>query len=164
MIFSPKIKELGFLLIKKPNAQALLQGSPQFPGIKGTVNFYQTKSGVVVAASVNGLPTSIKPCQNKVFGFHIHAGSACTGNKEDPFADSGMHFNPGKCEHPHHAGDLPPLFENNGSALTTVLTNRFTVAEVLGHAVIVHGSPDDFTTQPSGNSGKKIACGIIREI
>ena len=68
----------------------------------------------------------------------------------------------GGCEHPNHAGDLPPLFGNNGFALSLFLTNRFTVDEVIGRTIIIHDHPDDFTTQPSGNSGTKIACGVIR--
>ena len=44
----------------------------------------------------------------------------------------------------------------------TFLTNRFRVEEILGKTVIIHDSPDDFTSQPAGNAGKKIACGMIR--
>jgi len=59
---------------------------------------------------------------------------------------------------------MPPLFGNNGRAVSIFLTNRFSIEEVIGKAVIIHGSPDDFTTQPSGNAGEKIACGIIRPV
>lgn len=83
---------------------------------------------------------------------------------DDPLADAMAHYDPGSCEHPHHAGDLPPLFGNNGFALCAFLTNRFSVDEVVGRTVIIHDRPDDFTTQPSGNSGMKIACGVIRRI
>ena len=65
--------------------------------------------------------------------------------------------------HPFHSGDLPSLLENNGYAYMTVLTNRFKIADIIGKVVIIHDSPDDFTSQPSGNSGMKIACGIIRK-
>jgi len=141
---------------------AKLSGSSDFPDINGIVYLYQTKKGVILAARVTGLPNEPGPCNSNVFGFHIHEGTACTGNAEDPFANTGMHYNPGNCDHPHHAGDLPPLFGNNGFALMSVLTNRFTVAEVIGRTVVLHRSPDDFTTQPAGKSGPKIACGIIR--
>jgi Cu-Zn family superoxide dismutase len=93
---------------------------------------------------------------------HIHEGGSCTGNAADPFADAGSHYNPEGCEHPAHAGDLPPLFSNRGTAWGAVLTDRFSVGEISGKTVIIHLNPDDFTTQPAGNSGAKIACGVIR--
>ena len=82
---------------------------------------------------------------------------------DEAFADAMSHYNPMGCEHPYHAGDLPPLFGSNGSALLLFLTDRFSVKEVIGKTVIIHDRPDDFTTQPSGNSGTKIACGVIRK-
>lgn len=82
----------------------------------------------------------------------------------DPFADAMSHYNPNGCGHPNHAGDLPLLFGNNGFALSLFLTNRFYIDEVIGRTVILHDHPDDFTTQPAGNSGTKIACGVIRRI
>lgn len=147
----------------QPQAAASIAGSKQYPGISGDVRFYQTRAGVIVLAEINGLPRSDRPCQ-KVFGFHIHEGTSCDGAMDDPFADAMSHYNPGNCGHPYHAGDLPPLFGNNGFALSLFLTNRFSVNEVIGRAVIIHSGPDDFTTQPSGNSGTKIACGIIRKM
>lgn len=159
---SSQFGDLGCLLNHRPDAQAFLQGSPDFPQIRGVVNFYRVSCGVVVAASVCGLPFGAAPCGSRIFGFHIHEGSSCTGNASDPFADAGAHYNPANCLHPYHAGDLPPLFGNNGYALMTVLTNRFTISEIVGRTVIVHDSPDDFTTQPAGNSGARIACGVIR--
>ncbi|MBP3600475.1 MAG: superoxide dismutase family protein [Clostridia bacterium] len=56
---------------------------------------------------------------------------------------------------------MPPLFEVNGRAFSVFLTDRFSVPQILGKTVIIHALPDDFTTQPSGNAGEKIACGII---
>ncbi len=90
------------------------------------------------------------------------SGTSCTGNAEDEFANALTHYNPNHCPHPSHAGDLPPLFENNGYTYMSFLTNQFRVRDILGKVVIIHDSPDDFTSQPSGNSGKKIACGKIR--
>ena len=112
-------------------------------------------------ADIFGLPVSAEPCQSNVFAFHIHGGSSCSGNETDPFANAGTHYNPKGCPHPHHAGDLPPLFGVGNRAFLAVLTDRFTVNEVVGKTVIIHDRPDDFTTQPSGNAGNKIACGII---
>ena len=65
------------------------------------------------------------------------------------------------CPHPFHAGDFPPLLENNGYAYSKFLTNKFKISEIIGKVIIIHDLPDDFTTQPSGNSGTKIACGVI---
>ncbi len=88
-------------------------------------------------------------------------GTSCTGNNEDEFADAKMHFNPSKCPHPFHIGDLPPLIENNGYAYMSVLINKFKIKDIIGKVLIIHDMPDDFFTQPSGNSGTKIACGIL---
>lgn len=146
----------------RPQAQADIAGSESYPGISGTVRFYQTGKGVIVLAEVSGLPQSGSPCQERIFGFHIHKGTDCGGSMDDPFSDAMSHYDPGGCEHPHHAGDLPSLFGNKGFALLLVLTDRFGVDEIIGKTVIIHDRPDDFTTQPSGNSGTKIACGVIR--
>ena len=137
-----------------PAAVAKLSGGKENPCIRGTVKFYQRPSGVLVVAEVSGLPGN----STGFHGFHIHEGAAC-GGKE--FADSGSHFNPTKTSHPMHAGDLPPLLARNGRAYLAVLTDRFSISDIIGRTVIVHSDPDDFHTQPSGNSGKKIACGVI---
>ncbi|MBR5228089.1 MAG: superoxide dismutase family protein [Clostridia bacterium] len=145
------------------NAKATIKGSSKFPNIKGIVYFKETSNGVIVTAKIYNLPAGSSHCDSRIFGFHIHQGTSCTGNVEDPFKDALTHFNPLKCKHPHHAGDLPPLFENNGYAYISFLTNRFKIKDIIGKAVIIHSNPDDFTTDPSGNSGVKIACGLIEE-
>lgn len=152
---------LGAILQKAPHAQARVRGSQAYPRIRGRVDFYQTDLGVIVLAEVDGLPLGSEACNSPVFGFHIHGGSKCLGNAEDPFAEAGTHYNPKNCPHPYHAGDLPPLFGNNGYALQVFLSNRFTVEEIVGKTIIIHSKPDDFTTQPSGDAGDKIACGEI---
>ena len=149
---------------KRPAAMAAIKGSPMYPNIYGTVNFYQTKLGVIVSTEVWGLPFERGMCKENVFAYHIHAGKTCTGNALDPFANVGSHFNPHRCQHPQHAGDLPPLFGNKGYALSAVLTDRFTVDSIIGNTIIIHRMPDDFKTQPSGNAGEKIACGVIKRI
>lgn len=146
----------------KKSAAARIHGSCDYKNIKGTVLFRQGKCGTIVTAEIWGLPNSCEECKNNIFAFHIHSGSECSGNKTDPFANAGMHYNPNDCDHPNHAGDLPPLFANNGYAYLSTVINRFTVDEIIGKTVIIHQMPDDFTTQPSGNSGKKIACGEIK--
>ena len=150
---------------RRPDAVATLSGSDEYPGLHGLVSFCQTDMGVIVTSEVWGLPNlGDQGCIYPVFAMHIHSGASCSGNTEDPFFNAGTHYNPLGCQHPAHAGDLPPLFSNNGLAWTSVLTSRFTVSSVLGKALVIHSQPDDFTTQPSGNSGKKIACGIIKSI
>lgn len=150
------------ILKSKPQAQAAVSGGAEYPDISGIVRFYQTDMGTAVFADITGLPGSKDYCRDPIFAFHIHEGMSCSGTPEDPFSASMTHYNPGNCEHPYHAGDMPPLFGNTGTALSVFLTDRFSVDEIIGRTVIIHDKPDDFTTQPSGNSGKKIACGIIR--
>lgn len=83
------------------------------------------------------------------------------GNSEDAFADTKGHYSIDNCMHPYHTGDMPPLFGNQGYAFSIFLSDRFNVYDILGRTVVIHLHPDDFHTQPSGNSGMKIACGII---
>ena len=150
------------VLNKYPQAYTNLVGDSNHPNLSGTVKFFQTNYGVIIITQVMGLPSSENMCNQPIFGFHIHEGNSCTGNQEDQFADAGMHYNPNNCLHPYHAGDLPPLFSNNQMAFSINLLNRFTVNEIIGKTIIIHAQPDDFTTQPSGNIGNKIACGEIK--
>ncbi|MDO4862911.1 MAG: superoxide dismutase family protein [Ruminococcus sp.] len=154
----------NILIQRQPQAAAVVTGSSKYPDISGTVRFYAMNGGTLVYADVSGLPYAGNRCSQEVFGFHIHDGESCTGNASDPFADAGSHLGADSCAHPFHMGDMPPLFGSDGRALSVFLTNRFTPEDVIGKAVIIHGSPDDFTTQPSGNAGEKIACGIIRPV
>lgn len=140
-----------------PAARAIMRGT----GIRGTVDFYQTQPGVLVVTEMYGLPHGVGGCSGRFFALHIHQGGSCTGNAEDPFADAKGHYNPFDCEHPAHAGDLPPLLGNNGYAWSAVLTGRFGVSNIIGHTVILHEHADDFTSQPAGHAGNKIACGVI---
>lgn len=143
-------------------AKAIVKGGKLYPNIKGIVYFKETQEGVLVTAKIDHLPQSENTCTGKFFGFHIHEGSSCTGNDKDEFADVKSHYNPNNCPHPFHKGDLPPLLEKNGYAYLSFLTNKFRIHDIIGRAIIIHDMPDDFTTQPSGNSGTKIACGIIK--
>lgn len=148
----------------KPNSAADISGGENYPGIRGRVIFRQQKNGVLVTADIYGLPTGETGCDSGVFGFHIHEGEDCGSNGQEPFSNTKGHYNPGDCPHPYHAGDLPPLFENDGYAYMSFLTNRFTVTEIIGRTVVIHLKPDDFHSQPSGNSGEKIACGVIKAL
>ncbi len=146
---------------RRANAVAFINGSPDFTKIKGRVLFYQLKNGVIVRTEISGLPKGKGRCDSPIFAFHIHGGEECSGDDADYFANADGHFNPGNCPHPYHSGDLPPLFGVDGKAFSAFLTDRFMVKNVLGKAIIVHSKADDFTSQPAGNSGEKIACGII---
>ena len=137
------------------NAKATIKGGKKYPEINGNVYFKQTKNGVIVTAEINNLPTSNNVCEPRICGFHIHKGTSCTGDDTDEFKDALTHYNPNNCKHPNHAGDLPVLFENNGYAYMSFLTNRFKVNDVIGKVVIIHSKPDDFRTDPSGNSRRK---------
>lgn len=149
--------QLFFLLARQPDAIAELHGAGQYKAMGGRVFFYQADDGTVVIASIQGLPRT----KSGIFAMHIHNGESCTGSEENPFADADGHYNPEGAPHPEHRGDLPPLFDNQGKAWSAVFTDRFTVQEVLGKTVIIHLSPDNFTTQPSGAAGEMIACGRI---
>ena len=161
MIGNSLFWSLGRLLQHHPQGWAVVKGSAKYPNISGIVRFYETAFGVLVATELTGLPVAGGPCQNSIFAFHIHEGGSCTGNESDPFFDVGSHYNPQSCPHPYHEGDLVPLFGAGGYAFSVFLTDRFQVREVIGRTVIVHHSFDDFTSQPAGNAGEKIACGEI---
>ena len=145
------------------DAIAYIKGGKKYPKIRGTVTFKEVKEGVMVTAKIYNLPQAENKCNGRFFGFHIHEGTSCTGNSDDEFANAKSHLNPTNCPHPFHMGDLPPLIENNGYSYMSVLINKFKIKDILGKVIIIHDMPDDFTTQPSGNSGTKIACGKIEK-
>ena len=152
----------GHLLSRPPQAIARLAGDAAHPGLLGIVKFYQLEQGVLLSANFSGLPMETTNCPKRVFGLHIHEKGDCSGNATDPFANTGSHYNPSGCPHPAHAGDLPPLIANGSTAWFAFYTEHFSIREVLGRAVVIHENRDDFTTQPAGDSGKKIGCGTIR--
>lgn len=138
----------------RPEAIARIAGSEAAPCLYGTVKLYQMGKNILVVADVGGLPCS----ETGIFAMHIHLGNNCGG---EAFENTGSHYNPDGAEHPNHAGDLPPLFSCGGKAFLAVLTDRFCMQEVLGRTVVIHSRPDDFHSQPAGNAGEKIACGVI---
>ncbi len=146
---------LDILEDERPVAYAELTGSDSYPDIRGRVDFYQDAGRVLVSAYFTGLPQT----ETNIFGFHIHDGVSCGATAD--FPESGQHYNPGGLPHPRHPGDLPPIFGADGVGLSVFYTNRFIISEVLGKVIILHSAPDDFSTQPSGNAGEKIACGKI---
>ena len=146
---------------KRPYAISRIKENNNNPRINGIAYFYKVRSGVLVSIQINGLPLSDDICKKPVFAVHIHSGNSCTGNNTDPFADALTHYNPNNCAHPYHVRDLPPIFGANGIGLSIFLTDGFSAEEIIGNTIIIHSAPDDFTSQPSGNSGTKIACGVI---
>jgi Cu-Zn family superoxide dismutase len=131
----------------------------------GVATFTGLSDGVRILLEVRGLPPGLK-------AVHIHEKGRC-----DPpaFASAGDHFNPGKKQHGlqnpagPHAGDLPNIqIDGDGNGRLETMTERMTLSSgptsILdddGSALVVHGAPDDFKTDPTGNSGARIACGII---
>ncbi len=139
----------------RPDAVAYVKGGADAPNISGQVQFYQEPKSVLVVADVAGLPQN---SETGFFGFHIHEGNGCSGAG---FSQTGSHYNPNGADHPGHAGDLPPLMMQQGRAHLSVRTDRFRVQDIIGRTVVIHDNPDDFHTQPAGNAGTKIACGLI---
>jgi len=119
--------------------------------------------------AMTGTVTGLKP--RSVHGFHIHQKGDCSSAD---FKSAGDHFNPTTQMHgnpatsPHHLGDVPNLqADAEGKASVNTLIDGVTLGDrgpddLVGRAVVVHADADDYTTQPSGNSGDRIACGVIR--
>ena len=152
---TPRLTFSQLLENNRPQAVAWVQGGTQAPRLSGLVKFYNTPyGGILVEAEIFGLPNS-----SNFYGMHIHENGDCS----DHFARTGDHYNPGGQPHPEHAGDLLPLLGNQGYAWSAFYDKRFQIRDILGRSIIIHAMPDDFATQPSGNSGAKIGCGVIRE-
>lgn len=135
-------------------AEACIQGEGK---LRGSVKFTRHRRGTLVEAEITGLPES----ESGFFAMHIHEGGSCC---DMGFPDTGGHYNPGGAAHPAHAGDLPPLLSCGGYGYTAVLTDRFRVADIVGKTVVIHSGPDDFRSQPAGDAGRKIGCGLIKRI
>lgn len=159
-----------------PAAVAQIQGNADHPHLFGIVSFYNTPfGGVLVSAEVYGLPdkqADMMPVGDNVlknvpassgmhssyfFGMHIHENGDCTL----PFDKTGSHYNPTNAQHPEHAGDMPPLLSSNGYAWMSFYTGRLRLEDIIGRSVVIHAMRDDFTSQPAGDSGEKIGCGVI---
>ena len=128
----------------------------------GTVTFTPNGDRVRVVAQVSGLTSG-------AHGFHVHEKGDCSA----PDATSaGGHFNPGGQPHgnpaagAHHAGDMPMLVADaSGNATLDVTLSTIALGSgengIVGRSVVVHKDPDDFKSQPAGNSGARVACGVI---
>jgi Cu-Zn family superoxide dismutase len=129
----------------------------------GSATFTETSIGLLVTGSLTGVGSG-------THAIHVHQTGQCTPT----FAAAGGHHNPRNKRHGfrspdgHHAGDLPNLHVPQGGTLTFDLTLpdvRLRGSEGLleddGSALVVHAAADDYTTDPAGNSGDRIACGVI---
>jgi Cu-Zn family superoxide dismutase len=147
-------------------ACAKIKGGPLAPKLEGIVFFEDTDNGVWVTVDVCGLP-KYQPGKGDSqpigpHGFHLHEKGDCEMDDGEPFMSAGGHFNPSKQPHGNHAGDFPVLFSNHGVAMMSFFTDKFCVKDIIGKSVIIHQNPDDYRTQPAGNSGKRLACGIVK--
>ena len=147
---------------KKQSATAILAPT-KGNSVSGTVNFTQKGDVVLVEAKVNGL----KP--NGSNGIHIHEKGNCTAADA---SSAGGHFNPSSSQHggpggaTRHGGDLGNLTADaTGYAQMSIQVSGISLGtepnSISGRAVIVHAGADDLKTQPSGNSGARVACGLI---
>jgi Cu-Zn family superoxide dismutase len=131
--------------------------------VSGTVRFAQSSAGVLVSGEVRGL----KP--GAVHGFHVHEKGDCSSPDG---MSTGGHFNPEGKPHgehgrgAHHAGDLQSLkADANGAAAFSFESRTISIGsgatDIVGKGLIVHRDPDDYTTQPTGNSGPRLACAVV---
>lgn len=130
-----------------------------------------TLAGEGSAVSIRGDITGLAP--GKEHGFHVHEFGECS---LPDFKSAGEHFNPTKDPHggpksaARHLGDIPNIrADDSGRATFEITVEGVTLVdkdgaptEILGKALVVHAMPDDYNTQPSGGSGDRIACGVIR--
>jgi Cu-Zn family superoxide dismutase len=131
----------------------------------GSAALMQTPAGVLIKLSVKGLPAG-------EHAFHVHGVGKC----EPPFTSAGGHFNPGGKKHGimaadgHHAGDLTNLhIPANGELVVEVLNAAVTLEKgkanslfgPQGTSLIIHAGKDDYKTDPTGEAGGRIACGVV---
>ncbi len=133
--------------------------------VSGEVHFEQRPDGVLVRAVVNGL------APGSVHGFHVHEKGDCSSGDG---MSAGGHFNPEGVPHGyyqaavHHAGDMPNLqADTQGQARMIFELKGVRLASgpdgLIGKGVIVHSEPDDYVSQPTGNAGGRLACGVIAQ-
>jgi superoxide dismutase, Cu-Zn family len=147
-----------------PRAEAKLEARSGST-VSGTVSFVQVADKLRIEAKVSGLT----PGEH---GFHVHESGDCSA----PDASSAKgHFNPAAKSHGHHggaerhAGDMPNLIADaSGNASYKdelgMLSLGNDPAGIVGRSVVIHADPDDYKSQPAGNSGKRIACGTIKAL
>lgn len=131
----------------------------------GSVTVNEDRGGVVINVNGVAMPAG-------VHGIHLHETGLCEGPK---FESAGKHWNPGMKQHGRdnpagaHAGDLANLtIAADGSANVSIPVagaklagGEMMLADADGTALVVHASPDDYRTDPTGNSGDRIACAVL---
>ncbi len=158
---TPRLNFMKLFYNNRPRAYAQIEGGGSYPQISGAVNFYSVPGGgVLIEAEIFGLPDSGRPGIPAFYAFHIHENGDCT----DSFANTGGHYNPYQMPHPMHAGDMPPLLSNEGYAWLAFYDQGIELYDLVGKSVLIHRNADDFTSQPAGNAGDKIGCGVIRYV
>jgi Cu-Zn family superoxide dismutase len=148
-----------------PPANAVAQLAPtQGHTASGNLTLAAEGDSVRLTGSLQGLPP------NGEFGFHIHEKGDCSAADA---SSAGEHFNPANAQHGnprgemHHAGDmLNTKSDAQGSAQVDAVASRVSLDpgqpnSVRGKAIVLHENADDYATQPAGNAGARIACGVI---
>jgi Cu-Zn family superoxide dismutase len=149
-----------------PTAHAMLTGASGTT-VNGDLKLARTTDGVLVNGDIYGLYPSSK------HGFHVHEKGDCSATDASSAGgifnpDGKTHGNPGSGE--HQLGDLPNLVSDaKGMAEASTTIVGATLGDggphdIMGKAIVVDGKPDDYKTQPAGNSGERIACGVIAAI
>lgn len=136
--------------------------------VVGDAVLEETAAGVRVTITVDGLPAG-------EHGVHVHTTGRCEVSADGAFTSAGGHFNPDGRQHGlenpagPHAGDLPNMSVGaDGRGTLTATTDRFTLSEgghtlfdADGAAIVVHADRDDLRSDPAGNAGARIACGVL---
>lgn len=156
---TPRLNFLKILSDNRPRAVAFIQGDGIYEELEGYVYFYEVPTGgLLIEAEIFGLPDKGRIASPVFYGFHMHE----VGNCAERFSKTGGHYNPTGAPHPAHAGDFPPLRSGDGYAWLAFYNSTLELYEIIGKSVVIHLNVDDFTSQPAGNSGEKIGCGVIR--
>lgn len=157
-MLNQSIGDMYEVMRRPPVACAHIEGSSAIHNMAGDVYVYPFLEGSLLMVDVEGIPFS------GFYGFHIHQHGPCIAGDTGytGFYDVGGHFTTVEnAPHPYHAGDLPVLMAYQGHAFMIVYTDRFKPEEILGRAMIIHEWPDDYRTQPTGDSGQPIGCGTF---